>query len=72
MAMDSENWWDFTTDYTIVCLLITIIIIIMYFLLFTGKFPDLSEMDPESKEYWLKVRRMGKLKNNKLMKFKRF
>jgi large subunit ribosomal protein L54 len=41
-------------------------------LLFTGKFPDLSEMDPESKEYWLKVRRMGKVKNNKLMKFKRF
>jgi hypothetical protein len=40
--------------------------------MFTGKFPDLSEMDPESKEYWLKVRRMGKVKNNKLMKFKRF
>ncbi|XP_065351356.1 large ribosomal subunit protein mL54 [Cloeon dipterum] len=38
----------------------------------TGKFPELSEMDPESKEYWLKVRRMGRWNNNILMKRKRF
>ncbi|XP_059474508.1 large ribosomal subunit protein mL54 [Neocloeon triangulifer] len=37
----------------------------------TGKFPELSEMDPETKEYWMKVRRMGVANNNKLLRNKR-
>ncbi|XP_014250290.1 39S ribosomal protein L54, mitochondrial [Cimex lectularius] len=38
----------------------------------TGKPPPLEEMDPETKEYWFKVRKMAIVKHNKLMKLKQF
>merc|ERR1739842_4746 len=38
----------------------------------TGKPPPLEEMDPESKQYWLKLRKIKMWENNKLSSLKRF
>ncbi|CAL4122917.1 unnamed protein product, partial [Meganyctiphanes norvegica] len=38
----------------------------------TGKAPPLEEMDPETKQYWIKLRRMKMWENNKLASLKKF
>ncbi|CAG9862104.1 unnamed protein product [Phyllotreta striolata] len=38
----------------------------------TGPPPPLEELDPESLEYWKRVRRMAMRRNNQLAKLKRF
>ncbi|XP_067002034.1 large ribosomal subunit protein mL54 [Anabrus simplex] len=38
----------------------------------TGKAPPLSEMDPNTLEYWKRVRKMGLRRNNLLAKLKKF
>lgn len=38
----------------------------------TGPPPPLEEVDPESKEYWRRIRRMAMRQNNKLAQLKRF
>ncbi|XP_062542974.1 large ribosomal subunit protein mL54 [Armigeres subalbatus] len=40
--------------------------------LHVGKPLTLEEMDPETKEYWRKLRRMALQRNNKLAKLKKF
>lgn len=39
---------------------------------FSGKAPSLEELDPDTKEYWRKVRKMGIRRNNQLSKLKKF
>lgn len=38
----------------------------------TGPAPPLEELDPNSKEYWSRVRTMGRRRLNKLKQLKRF
>lgn len=38
----------------------------------TGPPPPLEELDPESKEYWRRIRSLGMKRNNKLSKLKKF
>lgn len=38
----------------------------------TGPAPTLEELDPDSWEYWRKIRRMGMKRNNQLSKLKKF
>ncbi|XP_071455689.1 large ribosomal subunit protein mL54 [Hetaerina americana] len=38
----------------------------------TGKPPPLSELNPEEKYYWKRVRKMGMVQNNKLLRLKKF
>ncbi|XP_014271642.1 large ribosomal subunit protein mL54 [Halyomorpha halys] len=38
----------------------------------TGKPKPLEELDPDSKAYWLRVKKMAMVRNNKLSKLKRF
>lgn len=38
----------------------------------TGPPPTLEELDPDSKEYWRKIRTLGMKRNNKLSKLKKF
>ncbi|GLV40454.1 mitochondrial ribosomal protein L54 [Carabus blaptoides fortunei] len=38
----------------------------------TGPPPPLKELDPESKEYWRRIRSLGMKRNNKLSKLKKF
>lgn len=38
----------------------------------TGKAPSLEELDPDTKEYWRKVRIMGIRRKNQLSKLKKF
>jgi hypothetical protein len=39
---------------------------------FPGKAPSLEELDPDTKEYWRKVRIMGIRRKNQLSKLKKF
>jgi hypothetical protein len=39
---------------------------------FSGKAPSLEELDPDTKEYWRKVRKMGIRRQNQLSKLKKF
>jgi hypothetical protein len=39
---------------------------------FPGKAPSLEELDPDTKEYWRKVRKMGIRRKNQLSKLKKF
>jgi hypothetical protein len=41
-------------------------------LIFLGKAPTLEELDPNTKEYWRKVRIMGIRRKNQLSKLKKF
>ncbi|XP_057655837.1 39S ribosomal protein L54, mitochondrial [Diorhabda carinulata] len=36
-----------------------------------GPPPTLEELDPDSKEYWRKIRKMGMRRNNQMAKFKK-
>merc|ERR1712198_103084 len=38
----------------------------------TGKSPPLEEMDPESKPYWIRVRKLKMWENNRLASLKKF
>lgn len=38
----------------------------------TGSAPTLDELDPETKQYWRKLRKLALQRNNKLSKLKRF
>ncbi|KAF4527644.1 hypothetical protein B566_EDAN010868 [Ephemera danica] len=38
----------------------------------TGKLPPIEEMDPNTKEYWKRVRTEAMRQNNKLAKLKKF
>ncbi|CAH1393065.1 unnamed protein product [Nezara viridula] len=38
----------------------------------TGKPKPLEELDPDSKAYWLRVKKMAMVRNNKLSKLKKF
>lgn len=38
----------------------------------TGPPPTLEEMDPNSKQYWRKIRKMGMRRNNKLHSLRKF
>lgn len=38
----------------------------------TGRAPSLEELDPESKEYWRRIKKLGMKRNNKLSKLRKF
>jgi hypothetical protein len=63
-----QTLWD--EEYTDQLIPATMVLKQWFYVL--GKAPSLEELDPNTKEYWRKVRTLGMRRNNQLSKLKKF